>query len=116
MKLRLKELRELHGKTQQEVADAVGCTKSAYHRYENSERQPPLETLVSLADYFEVSIDYLLGRDIVDQAALSAYEISLVNASRKLPEYVREVMLDYMLVRGLREEQDKEEQDRDKQF
>lgn len=48
--------------SQQDLADALGISKSAINMYERGERQPNFETLESIADYFNVDIDYLLGR------------------------------------------------------
>lgn len=45
-----------------EIAEAVGISVMAYYRYESGERKPDSDTLIKLADYFEVSTDYLLGR------------------------------------------------------
>lgn len=48
--------------SQQELADALGISKSAVNMYERGERQPNFETLETIADFFNVDIDYLLGR------------------------------------------------------
>lgn len=61
IEMKLRELREQKGVTQKEVATAVGCTATVYSRYEREEREPDISTLCSLADYFEVSIDSLIG-------------------------------------------------------
>ena len=61
IKMKLRELREQKGVTQREVADAIGCTATVYSRYERGEREPDISTLCSLADYFEVSTDVLIG-------------------------------------------------------
>ena len=59
--MKLRELRKQKGVTQKEVADAIGCTATVYSRYERGEREPDISTLCSLADYFEVSTDTLIG-------------------------------------------------------
>lgn len=59
--MKLRELRENRGVTQKEVAIAVGCSPTVYSRYERGEREPDISTLCSLADYFKVSIDDLIG-------------------------------------------------------
>ena len=59
--MKLRELREQKGVTQKEVADAIRCTATVYSRYERGEREPDISTLCSLADYFEVSTDTLIG-------------------------------------------------------
>ena len=50
------------GYSQQEMADFLGISRVSYARYENGDRQPDNATLMRLADYFNVSVDYLLGR------------------------------------------------------
>lgn len=47
---------------QKDIATAIGITIRNYQRYEKGEAQPTLPVLLRLADYFEVSIDYLVGR------------------------------------------------------
>ncbi len=59
-KLRL--LRKEEGLTQQEVAEYLECSRQAYTRYENDQREVDLETLCKLADFFDVSVDFILGR------------------------------------------------------
>ena len=59
--MKLRELREQKGVTQKEVAIAIRCTPTVYSRYEREEREPDISTLCSLADYFEVSTDTLIG-------------------------------------------------------
>jgi len=49
-------------KLKKDIAKAAGVSVMAYYRYENGERQPTADTLTKLADYFDVSADYLLGR------------------------------------------------------
>lgn len=58
---RLKELRQSKKKTQQELADMVGVTKRTYIYWEQGERQIKPEKAQMLADYFKVSVGYLLG-------------------------------------------------------
>ena len=58
----LKLLRTEKAMSQQDLADALGISKSAINMYERGQRQPNFETLESIADYFNVDIDYLLGR------------------------------------------------------
>lgn len=62
---RLKNLRILNGVTQEGLGSILGVTKSTICCYERGTRTPTLEILIKLSDYFEVSIDYLLGRDVI---------------------------------------------------
>ena len=61
---RLKECRKNINKTQRDVAVDLGITERGYQNYEIGEREPNHETTVKIADYFGVSIDYLLRRDV----------------------------------------------------
>lgn len=56
------EQRKLNRLTQREVAKRLGISQPSYIRYENGTAEPSLENLVKLADLFDVSVDYLLGR------------------------------------------------------
>lgn len=58
---RLKRLRERQKRKQYVVSELCGLNRSAIRRYERGEREPGLKELVSIADYFEVSLDYLTG-------------------------------------------------------
>jgi transcriptional regulator with XRE-family HTH domain len=59
---RIEDLRIDHDLTQQQVADILGCQREVYRRYEKGTRTIPVEFLIQLADYYHVSIDYLVGR------------------------------------------------------
>ena len=58
---RMRDLREDHDKTQQEIAELLNMHRSVYRRYESGERETPLWVIVKLAQYYRVSTDYLLG-------------------------------------------------------
>lgn len=60
---RLRAARIARKFTQQYVADTLGMTVNAYQKYEQSERSPSLETLVKLANLFNVPTDWILERD-----------------------------------------------------
>jgi len=59
---RLKELRTSRALTQKQVYEAVGMSAIGYQRYEYGDREPAYQNLIALADYFDVSLDYLVGR------------------------------------------------------
>ena len=61
--MRLREIRENSEKTQTEVAKYLGVTRQAYNNYELGNRQLNPDMLDKLADYFNVTTDYLLGRE-----------------------------------------------------
>lgn len=97
MNLKLKELRLIKGISQQEIADYLHCTSVTYSRYENGSRSPSLDLLVKLADYFDVTLDYLLGRENISENGLTKYEIDLINASRKSDKRAKEDALNLLL-------------------
>ena len=59
--MRLKELRENTSKTQKELADFLHIKQNTYSQYENGLRQIPIDLLIKLALFYEVSVDYILG-------------------------------------------------------
>ena len=60
--MRLKDLRKEKKITQLQLAMELNMSQNTISRYETGEREPGINELISLADYFNVSIDYLLGR------------------------------------------------------
>lgn len=60
--MRLKELRKKKGISQQRLATDLNTTQNTISRYETGEREPGIDDLTKIADYFNVSVDYLLGR------------------------------------------------------
>lgn len=59
---RLRELRQERGLKQREMAEVCGLKLRSYQQYEYNECYPEVPGLVALADYFDVSLDYLMGR------------------------------------------------------
>lgn len=60
--MRLKELRKSRGISQLKLAIDLNMNQNSISRYENGEREADCATLILFADYFDVSVDYLLGR------------------------------------------------------
>lgn len=58
---RIADLRIDHDLTQQQITDLLHCQREVYRRYEKGDRELPLWAAVRLAEYYNVSIDYLLG-------------------------------------------------------
>lgn len=61
MKLRIRDLREDNDLTQKEIADYLMCDQSLYSKYEREERDIPLALTIKLAQYYNVSVDYIVG-------------------------------------------------------
>ena len=60
--MRLKELRKSKNLSQIRLAMELNINQNTISRYENGEREPGIAELISIADYFDVSVDYLIGR------------------------------------------------------
>lgn len=78
---RIKMLRESKKLMQKELAKELGISPSALSHYENGEREPDIKTLTKLADFFNVSIDFIIGRsdeslDIIDPVIKQVFELS----------------------------------------
>lgn len=67
MDLKIRDLREDNDLSQSKVAQYLMCDQSLYSKYERGERELPLRLAVRLAEYFGVSVDYLVG--LTDEAA-----------------------------------------------
>jgi len=59
----LKEIRKSKNLTQKQVGTGIGVEECAYQRYEYGKVKPSFDKLIALADYFDVSLDYLVDRD-----------------------------------------------------
>lgn len=82
----LKQTRINRGLSQKEVAEKLGVAKSTYSMYESGYREPNLETIIKIADIYDVSTDYLMG--------LSDKEENLCNMTTfidEIDDYMQEV-------------------------
>lgn len=85
---RIKELRIKKELTQEDLGKLINVTKVSICCYENGTRVPSLETIVALADVFEVSLDNLLGREVEvivkkRKARMSKEEVDFIRELRK---------------------------------
>ncbi len=76
---RLRLLRKQHGITQKALADKFKISESTIGMYERDEREPSIDMLNALADFFEVSVDYLYGRTDNPNPDTTATEESLLD-------------------------------------
>jgi transcriptional regulator with XRE-family HTH domain len=60
--INIRNLREDHDKTQQELAEYLHVRQTTYSKYELGKINIPIEVFIKLADYYDVTVDYLLGR------------------------------------------------------
>lgn len=81
---RLKELRKLKNLTQRELAKQIGITQPALSNYEDG-RNPEISILTKLADLFEVSVDYLIGREPKSKT-IKSYRYCILNEDYSLKQ------------------------------
>ncbi|MBP3377879.1 MAG: helix-turn-helix transcriptional regulator, partial [Clostridia bacterium] len=74
--IRLRELRELHNLTQDQLGRKIGRSKSVISSYENNVKIPPLDILTELAVIYNVSLDYLVGIDKSEMISVEALKDS----------------------------------------
>ena len=85
---RLRTLRESLNVSQIKMAPLIGVKQSSVNRYENDQADPSLETLLNYADYFDVSLDYILGRTDNPQGRLFANQPKVEKANPELQRFV----------------------------
>lgn len=97
----LKKLRVLKSLTQSDMADILGISLSSYQKYERDKNcvTPSLDVLLRIADFFGVSVDYLLGRgeqatDPFDMLPLPEDQKSVMERYASFPDDVRAIILD----------------------
>lgn len=96
---RIKHLREQASLSQKRLAEALGISNVQLSRYETGDRKPDPDTIRQIADYFDVSVDYLLGRDTpsksspdLDDPELTILFRSLQSASPEIREETRKFL------------------------
>lgn len=88
---RLKELRQKKKISQQQLADIIGVSQQSVNKYENHNVEPDISLLIELADFFNTSVDYLIGHSEINRKyeAVSPYDLNtdeaaLIDAYRSL--------------------------------
>ena len=95
---KLRELRKAKGITAEVLCKELGITVGSYRNYERNDRNPPYETLIKIADYYNVTLDYLLGREPQKEKPYHlGLERGLKEAYLSLPKEVRAQILQAML-------------------
>src|SRR5690606_9397473 len=96
---RFRSIRKQHGLTQRELAKKLNISQSTIGLYETGDRNPDPRTIISIADFFDVSIDYLLGRTDnpdplpIDRAYQKALEaVSKNHSDKEVSDRIREFM------------------------
>ena len=98
----LKSLRQEKGYSQLEMAGELGIPQSTYQQYEAGINEPKFSTLIQIADYFDVSIDYLIGRTNVREPWDKAGDRVMAELSSLRNSRAKEAIL--ALLREIRQE------------
>lgn len=92
----LKLLRDEKGVSQQLLANVIGCSQQSINKYENHNIEPDIDTLIRIADYFETSVDFLIGHTEIRQKiepvqtfSLNESEGNLLSSYRSLNQKQR---------------------------
>ena len=92
----LRLLRESNNISQQKLADTFGLAQTQIHSYENYTYEPDISTLILFAEFFDTSVDYIVGNtdiqqriESVKQYELNEDEESLLAKYRELPKHLR---------------------------
>ena len=107
----LRELREDHDYSQSDIASVLGISQQHYSKYEKGEYELPLRHFITLADYYGVSADYLIGRCSSDkkrplEMVYVTRECSgeqLVQDTLSLSEHGRKAVVEYVELQRLKE-------------
>lgn len=85
----LKKLREDASISQKTLADAIGVSQQSVNKYENHNIEPDIETLIRIADFFETSVDYLIGHTSVRRKIEEVHIFELNDRESKVMEQYR---------------------------
>ena len=98
---RLKELRLSKGLTTTQLAAELKCTNQTISHYERGDREPSKDILIKIADYFDVSVDYLLGRTENARDPLSGWtEEEKAAGVGRHPTYLSEDEINWLELRS----------------
>ena len=98
--IRIKELRNKKGISQQALADVLHVTQQAIYKYEHGLAEPDIDTLIACARYFDTSVDYLIGATDnpqvlyeVDNSTITSSEKTILEAFRKLSDSKQQLLV-----------------------
>lgn len=96
--LRLKGLRESHNLSQQSFANIINVSQSTVGMWESGKRTPDSEMLAKIADYFDISVDYLIGRSNEHSLddKLKGIAFALYKETKDLTDGEKQDILDYI--------------------
>lgn len=84
----LKQLREASATSQRQLANAIGISQQSINKYENHKIEPDIDTMIQIADYFNTSVDYLIGHTEIRQKIEPT-------STRELNEAERQILCGY---------------------
>jgi len=107
----IRDLRTDRDLYQADIAKVLGTTQQHYSKYENGEIEMPMRVFVVLADYYKVSVDYLLGRpaegkgyDVLESKINNSTTVgNMVSDILKLNQRNRDAVVDYVFMQSLKE-------------
>lgn len=97
--MKLRDLRNQKKMSQEDLAKILGMTRATYANYETGKTQPDLENLIKLADYFNVSLDYLLEHktnSFLDYGHISQEQEQAFTLMLKLTDFQLDKVVGYM--------------------
>ena len=93
----LKEQRLKKGLSQHQLGEIIGLSQQSIHKYETQLIEPDISTLIKLADYFDTTVDYLIGRDKQEEQSvkedINTEEASLIKSFRHLTKEEKESII-----------------------
>ena len=89
----LKPLREQASISQKQLADAIGVSQQSINKYENHNIEPDIGTLVRIAEYFNTSVDYLIGHTDIRRKIEQVHPYDLNDMERALIDGFRQLSL-----------------------
>lgn len=99
----LKHLRENKKMSQQKLASIINVSQQSIYKYENNLAEPDFGTLIKLADYFNTSVDYLIGNTFINRKyeslndeMLSDSELQLIQEFRELPKNIQDLIISFI--------------------
>lgn len=85
----LKYLRTKHRLSQLQLAEIIGISQQSVNKYENHSVEPGIDILIKLADYFDTSVDYLIGNTELDRRIEATHRLDLNDDETTLVELYR---------------------------
>ena len=95
--IRLFELRNEKGLSQRDIAKIFNISQGTYNNWENSKTEPSIDQLISLANFFNVTVDYLIGNDNSNSfLTLSKDQNTLLTLYDNLSEKTQKALLSFI--------------------